>query len=89
MAHAITSATQTQATTMTQSQPVAKPASAVQASAPAKVSSTPKDTVQISSTAQTALQESLETPVQTARAAVSGDRQAQRLLARETAAKKA
>jgi hypothetical protein len=45
----------------------------------------PKDTVQISTAAQTALQESQETQVQTAKEAGNGDRQAQKLLAKETA----
>src|SRR5882762_11633232 len=48
----------------------------------------PKDTVQISTAAQTALQESRETSTQTAREASRGDRQAARLLAKEAAAKK-
>ena len=45
------------------------------------------DTVQLSNAAL-AIQESIETPAQTAKEASSGDRQAQRLLAREAAAKK-
>jgi len=49
--------------------------------------SIPTDTVQISNAARTAQQEMLETPAQTAKEASSGDRQAQRLLAREAAAK--
>jgi hypothetical protein len=48
----------------------------------------PKDTVQISTAAQTALQESRETSTQTAQEASRGDRQAARLLAKESAAKK-
>jgi hypothetical protein len=43
------------------------------------------DTVQISSAAQKALQEATETPAQTAKEARSGDLQAKRLLAKETA----
>ena len=50
--------------------------------------STPKDTVQISKAAQTALQESQETQAQTTKEAQGGDHQAQRLLAKEIAAKK-
>ncbi len=46
------------------------------------------DTVQISTAAQAALRETLETPAQTAKEASSGDRQAQRLLAKEAAASK-
>ncbi len=56
----------------------------------------PQDTVQLSSTAQAQLsaikaaaQEAVETPAQTAKEAQSGDLQAQRLLAKETAAAKA
>jgi hypothetical protein len=74
------------------------PASAAQAPSPAKPatltqkSTNPQassaDTVQISAAAQTALQEALEVPAQTAREARSGDLQAQRLLAREAAAQK-
>ena len=49
--------------------------------------STPKDTVQISTAAQTALQESKESQAQTATEAAHGDRQAVKLLAKETAKK--
>jgi len=49
--------------------------------------STPKDSVQISTAAQTALQESKETQAQTAQEAAHGDRQAVKLLAKETASK--
>ncbi|MGH9742181.1 MAG: hypothetical protein ACRD51_07485 [Candidatus Acidiferrum sp.] len=52
-------------------------------------SSIPKDTVQISTAAQTALQEVQETQAQTVHEASHGDHQAQRLLAKEAAAKKA
>jgi len=44
------------------------------------------DTVQLSSAAQAALKELTETPAQTAQEAGGGDLQAQRLLAKETAA---
>jgi hypothetical protein len=47
----------------------------------------PKDSVQLSSAAQAALQEAMETPAQTAKEAGKGDAQAKRLLAREAAAK--
>jgi hypothetical protein len=47
----------------------------------------PADTVQISSAAQAALKEATETQAQTAREANGGDHQAQRLLAREAAAR--
>ncbi len=45
------------------------------------------DTVKISNAALTFAQEAMETPVQTRKEAMSGDTQAQRLLAKETAAK--
>jgi hypothetical protein len=72
----------------------AKPAVASQKPAPAQpqpVAKThvPVDTVHISNAAQSALQEATETQLQTAKEARGGDRQAQRLLAKETAAKKA
>jgi hypothetical protein len=60
------------------------------ANAPTQVTvapSAPKDTVQISTAAQTALQESRETQAQTAQEAAHGDRQAVKLLAKETASK--
>jgi len=47
-----------------------------------------KDTVQISSAAQTLLKEVGETPAQTAEEANRGDHQAQRLLSSEAAARK-
>jgi hypothetical protein len=49
--------------------------------------STPQDTVKISPAAQTALQESKETQAQTATEVAHGDRQAVKLLARETSKK--
>jgi len=73
----------------TQTEPAAK---AVTSSPKPAVSQAPpaapvvSDTVQISNAAR-AIQEAIETPVQTAREARSGDRQAQRLLAREAADK--
>ena len=77
--------------TATQAQRSEKAANSSQKAArtqsqPAKA--TPKDTVQISKAAQTALQESQETQAQTTKEAQGGDRQAQVLLAKETAAKK-
>ncbi len=47
----------------------------------------PSEKVQLSRAAQTALQESLETPAQTAKEAGTGDMQAKRMLAKEAAAK--
>jgi hypothetical protein len=73
------------------SDPVATSAPSNQQSTAPKTTfakSTPKDTVQITSAAQAALQEVIETPVQTASEARGGDHQAQRLLAKETAAQK-
>ena len=49
----------------------------------------PVDKVELSSAAQAALRESVETPAQTAKEAGSGDMQAKRLLAKEEAAKEA
>jgi hypothetical protein len=48
-----------------------------------------KDTVTISTAAQAAVLEARETPTQTAQEANHGDQQAVRLLAKETAAKRA
>jgi hypothetical protein len=50
---------------------------------------TPAYTVQISNAARQMLQETTETPAQTAKEAAGGDRQAQRLLAKEAATEKA
>jgi len=47
----------------------------------------PVDKVQLSSEAQAALREAVETPAQTAKEASSGDAQAKRLLAKQEAAK--
>jgi hypothetical protein len=65
-----------------------QPAAARQSAAPSKPQPAATDTVQLS-TAKAVLQETLETPTQTAREARSGDPQARRLLAREAAAKAA
>lgn len=65
-----------------------QPAAARQSAAPAQPQPAATDTVQLSS-ARALLQETLETPTQTAREARSGDLQATRLLAREAAAKAA
>lgn len=72
---------------VSQTQPAAQPAD-VRPRAPApQPQSVPTDTVQLSSAAQAALQEALETPAQTAKEAGTGDPQARRLLAKEAAAK--
>jgi hypothetical protein len=65
-----------------------QPSAARQSAAPAKAPAVATDSVQLS-TAKALLQETLETPTQTAREARSGDPQARRLLAREAAAKAA
>jgi hypothetical protein len=93
MVNPITSATHTDPATAstTQTEPVAKSATSSQKSAqtqPQSTTSTSKDTVHISSAAQAAVQEALETQAQTVKEAGSGDQQAQRLLAKEAAAKK-
>jgi hypothetical protein len=91
MANAITSATHADpaSVTATTTTPAAKSApSQKSAQTPAtSTASIPKDTVRISVAAQTALQETTETQAQTAKEAGKGDLQAQRLLAKETAAK--
>jgi hypothetical protein len=93
MANAISDAIHDQATTAA-AQPAiaAKPAAAAsQKAAPvaAQVKAAPiQDTVNISSAAQSVLKEAVETSVQTAQEARGGDRQAQRLLAKEASAKK-
>jgi hypothetical protein len=72
----------------TPSHAAAQPQAATQP-AQAKPQPAPTDTVQISSEAKQILQESIETPVQTAKEAAGGDLQARRLVAREAAAKAA
>lgn len=64
-----------------------QPAAASKAQVSAKSQPASADTVSISNLAQAALQESLETTVQTNKEAASGDLQAKHLLAREAAAK--
>jgi hypothetical protein len=92
MISAVTSAAHNQATASASlAQPAAKPAAPSQNSVPAQTRSTASpvnDTVQISTAAQAALKEALENPAQTTKEALGGDRQAQRLLAREEAAAK-
>ena len=69
--------------------PVAKTASPKPIQAhPQPTTSALTDTLQISSAAQMALQEAMETQAQTIKEASTGDRQAQRLLAKEVAARK-
>ena len=64
-----------------------QPAAPSQASVSAQSQLAPTDTVSISNLAKAALQEALETSVQTNKEAASGDLQAIHLLAREAAAK--
>ena len=87
MAIGITNVAQNNPTTAIQTQAVAKPATSSPKTAPSNPTSTagvPKDTVQISTAAQAALQEASETSAQTAAEAQKGDRQAQNLIARHT-----
>ncbi len=80
MLHALTNATQTQ--------PVAQTAVSNKPAAHAKPEASGSgkaDAVQLSSTAQAALQEASETSAQTAKEAGGGDVQAQRLLAKQSA----
>jgi hypothetical protein len=71
---------------VTQAQ-VATQATDVRAKAPdPRPQPVPSETVQLSSAAQAALQEAVETQAQTAKEAGKGDLQAKRLLAKETAA---
>ena len=80
MLNSISSATQHRA----EFQPTAQPAPAAQAkSQPAPAHG---DSVQISAAAK-AVQETLETPAQTAKEAAAGDLQAKHLLAKEAGAK--
>jgi hypothetical protein len=90
MANAISSATPADPTIAAAAQklPVAKSAKATDDSTQAKPVAAPKDTVQISGAAQSAVQEARETRTQTTQEAAKGDRQAQKLLAKETAAQK-
>jgi hypothetical protein len=56
-------------------------------SAPAKTAPVITDTVQISSSAKAVMQEAIEPAAQNVQEAAAGDRQAQRLVAKEDAAK--
>ena len=81
MSNPVGSVTQTQA---------AVPVSDVREKAPEpRAQPIPTDQVQLSSAAQAALREAVETPAQTAKEAGSGDNQAKRLLAKAEAAKEA
>ena len=66
-------------------QHVAPTSTTARKSAPSKPAAAQEDSAQLSSAAQAALKEATETPAQTSKEASSGDLQAQRLLARESA----
>jgi hypothetical protein len=83
MASAITSATQTQPVVQSATSSQKLPQSTLQ-----PTSSSHTDTVRISSAGRAALEEATETSAQTAKEAHSGDRQAQKLLAKEADAAK-
>ena len=74
-------------TSATKTKPEAQPAEANQKATHSKPQPAVKDSVQISSASQAAYEEATETTTQTAQEARNGDHQAQRLLAKEAAAK--
>jgi len=80
MSITITSASHAQAAVP----PTAQPSAAAPQPAQSTLRSASADTVQISAAAR-ALQETIETPAQTAKEAAGGDAQARRLLAKESA----
>jgi hypothetical protein len=89
MSNAISAVTHSDpATTQTSSAPTGSTQKAPQSQTLSSTSS-PNDTVQISTAAQQALQEALETQAQTLKEAANGDPQAHRLLIKEVAAQKA
>ena len=69
--------------------PTPTPRQTTPTKAPSKTDPLPKDIVNISTAAQTAAHEATESRAQTAQEANRGDQQAARLLAKESAAKKA
>ena len=62
-------------------------AAAVDSASPAKPQNNPAATVQISSAGKKLMQEATETAAQTAKEAIGGDQQAQRIIKKEAAAK--
>ena len=72
---------------VTQPQPAPQPTDVRTKAAETRPQPVPRDSVQLSSSAQAALREALETPAQTAKEAGTGDVQAKRLLAKHAAAK--
>jgi pyruvate/2-oxoglutarate dehydrogenase complex dihydrolipoamide acyltransferase (E2) component len=79
--------TQAVAPASTNTQAAAQPAKTAAPAESPTTSSTPTDTVTLSSAAQALAKEMSETPAQTAKEAAVGDHQAQRLLAKEMAAR--
>jgi hypothetical protein len=76
-----------QVSSVTQLQPAPQPTDARAKTTETRPQPAQSDTVQLSSAAQAALREAMETPAQTAKEAGTGDAQAKRLLAKEAAAK--
>jgi hypothetical protein len=74
---------------VTQTQAAEKVAEARAKTPESRPQPVPIDKVQLSSAAQAALREAVETPAQTAKEAGSGDMQAKRMLAKQEAAKEA
>ena len=74
---------------VTQTQATAQVADVREKAPEPRIRPVPVDKVQLSSAAQAALREAVETPAQTAKEAGSGDNQAKQLLAKEEAAKEA
>lgn len=76
-----------QVTSVTQPQPAPQPTDVRAKASELRPQPAPSDSVQLSSAAQAALREAMETPAQTAKEAGTGDAQAKRLLVKEAAAK--
>ena len=74
-------------TSVTQPQPAPQPTDVRTKAPETRPQPVPRESVQLSSAAQTALREALETPAQTVKEAGTGDVQAKRLLAKQAAAK--
>jgi hypothetical protein len=74
---------------VTQTQAAGRVADVRESAPEPRSQSVPRDKVQLSGAAQSALREASETQAQTAKEAGSGDNQARRLLAKEEAAKEA
>jgi hypothetical protein len=74
---------------VTHAQPVARERDVRDRATEDRSKAVPSDSVQLSDAAKAALRESVETPEQTAKEALTGDIQAKRLLAQKSAAKEA